>query len=282
MRLRRDGSWHVSPQQVAKASFERGYKGCREAGNGSDWDHRRSRARIAGRLSKYIFQTQTTQVQQLTADVVLLDHTLAQYGPETDSVRNLLRRAAASMADRIWRENGSPSGKVAQFEASAAALSVYDEILKLSPRNETERSLQTRAIGTLQELGKTRLLLFAEAGAAIPTPFLVVLIFWLAILFASFGLFADNNATTVVALCIFALSASAAIFLILELGQPFTGLMRISGEPLRNALAPLPERGPCFMSPMGIRYLDQPAAGPAMSANTQKRKAKTEYWYLPR
>jgi hypothetical protein len=49
-------------------------------------------------------------------------------------------------------------------------------------------------------------------------PFLVVLIFWLAILFASFSLFADNNATTVVALCIFALSASAAIFLILELG----------------------------------------------------------------
>jgi hypothetical protein len=127
------------------------------------------------------FQTQSTQVQQLTADIVLLDRTLAQYGPETDSVRNLLRRAVASMADRIWRENGSLSGKVTQFEASAAALSLYDEILKLSPRNETQRSLQARAIGTLQELGKTRLLLFAEAGAAIPMPFLVVLIFWLAI-----------------------------------------------------------------------------------------------------
>src|ERR1700688_3556510 len=87
------------------------------------------------------FQTQSTQVQQLTADIVLLDRTLAQYGPETDSVRNLLRRAVASMADRIWRENGSPFGKV-QFEASAEALSLYDEILKLSPQNETQRSLQ--------------------------------------------------------------------------------------------------------------------------------------------
>ena len=100
------------------------------------------------------FQTQSTQVQQLTADIVLLDRTLAQYGPETDSVRNLLRRAVASMADRIWRENGFPSGKVAQFEASTEALSLYDEILKLSPRNETQRSLQAMAIGTLQELGK--------------------------------------------------------------------------------------------------------------------------------
>ncbi len=182
------------------------------------------------------FQTQSSQIQQLTADIVLLDHTLAQYGPETASVRNLLRRGVASMADRIWRENSSPSGKAPQFEASAAALSLYDEILKLSPRNETQRSLQARAIGTLHDLGKTRVLLFAEAGMAIPMPFLVVLIFWLAIIFASFSIFANHNATTVVALCIFALSASAAIFLILELSEPFTGLMMIPSEPLRNAL----------------------------------------------
>jgi hypothetical protein len=185
------------------------------------------------------FQTQSTQVQQLTANIVLLDRTLAQYGPETDLARNLLRRGVASMADRIWRENGSDSGKVAPFEASAAALSLYDEILKLSPRNETQRSLQARALDTVQDLGKTRLLLFAEAGMAIPIPFLVVLISWLTIIFASFSLFADNNGTTIVALGIFAVSASAAIFLILELSQPFTGLMTISSEPLRNALAPL-------------------------------------------
>jgi len=185
------------------------------------------------------FQTQSTQVQQLTANVILLDGILAQYGPEADSARNLMRRVVGSMADRIWRENSSPSGQVAPFEASAAALSLYDQILKLSPQNETQRSLQARAINTLQELGNTRLRLFTEAGTAIPMPFLVVLIFWLAIIFASFSLFADDNATTVVALCIFAFSASAAIFLILELGQPFTGIMRISSEPLHNALAPL-------------------------------------------
>ena len=185
------------------------------------------------------FQTQSTQVQQLTANIVLLDRTLAQYGPETDLARNLLRRGVASMADRIWRENGADSGKVPPFEASAAALSLYDEILKLSPRNEMQRSLQARALDTVQDLGKTRLLLFAEAGMAIPIPFLVVLISWLTIIFASFSLFADNNGTTIVALGIFAASASAAIFLILELSQPFTGLMTISSEPLRNALAPL-------------------------------------------
>ena len=143
------------------------------------------------------------------------------------------------MADRIWRENGADSRPAQPFEATAAALTFYDEILKLAPQTDSQRSLQARAVDNVLDLGKTRLLLFAEAGRTIPIPFLLVLVSWLAILFASFSLFADNNATTIVALGIFALSASASIFLILELSQPFTGLMMISSEPLRHALTPL-------------------------------------------
>jgi Protein of unknown function (DUF4239) len=70
-------------------------------------------------------------------------------------------------------------------------------------------------------------------------PFLVVLIFWLTIIFATFSLFAQVNAITIGSLVLFALSAAGSIFLILELGRPFEGLMQISSEPLRNALAPL-------------------------------------------
>jgi Protein of unknown function (DUF4239) len=185
------------------------------------------------------YETQSSQVKLLTADIILLDTTLAQYGPETDSLRNLLRRGVATLADRIWRQNGSDSAKTEPFEASAAALAFYDGIQKLSPRNEAQRSLQARALDASTDLAKTRLLLFAKAGGSIPMPFLAVLVFWLTIIFASFSLFANNNATTIAALCIFALSASTSLFLILELSQPFTGLMQISSEPLRNALAPL-------------------------------------------
>ena len=176
---------------------------------------------------------------RLTAQSVALDRTLAEYGPEADLARNLLRRAVVAVADGIWRESGSDSRKGEPFEASAAGLAFYDEILKLSPRDDRQRSLQARAIDAAQDLAKTRLLLFAEAGMTIPMPFLVVLVSWLAIIFASFSLFADNNATTIGALGIFGLSASASIFLILELSQPFSGIMMIPSEQLRNALAPL-------------------------------------------
>ena len=185
------------------------------------------------------YETQSTQIKQLIAGVVLLDRTLALYGPETDPVRNLLRQDVSTMADRIWLENGAESGNAGPFVESASAQSLDDEILKLSPRDESRRSLQARAIDAAADLAKARLLLFAKAGGSIPMPFLVVLISWLTIIFASFSLFADNNATIITALCVFALSASASLFLILDLSQPFSGLMMISSEPLRNALAPL-------------------------------------------
>jgi hypothetical protein len=185
------------------------------------------------------YETQSGQVRQLTANIALLDVTLAEYGPETAPLRSLLRRAVTTRADRVWHENGSDPGKAEPFGASAASLSFYDEILKLSPQNAAQRSLQARAIDASNDVAKARLLLFVQTVGSIPMPFLVVLISWLTIIFASFSLFADSNATIICALGLFALSASAAIFLILELSQPFTGLMMISSEPLRNALAPL-------------------------------------------
>jgi len=58
------------------------------------------------------------------------------------------------------------------------------------------------------DLGRIRLLLFENAGSSIPFPFLLVLVFWLTIIFASFGLFAPRNATVVAAFLVTALSVS--------------------------------------------------------------------------
>ena len=89
------------------------------------------------------------------------------------------------------------------------------------------------------DFAQTRLLLFVESDNLVPVPFLAILVFWLVIIFASFSLFSELNLTVFTFLVLFAFSASCALFLILELSQPFTGLMAISNAPLHVALAPL-------------------------------------------
>jgi hypothetical protein len=89
------------------------------------------------------------------------------------------------------------------------------------------------------DVAQARWLLSAQKGSAIPVPFLVVLVFWLALLFANFSMFARPNTTVVFALLFCALSVAGAIFLILELDRPFGGLIPLSSDPLRRALAQL-------------------------------------------
>jgi hypothetical protein len=89
------------------------------------------------------------------------------------------------------------------------------------------------------DIGKMRWMMFEQAGSSVSIPLLAVLVFWLATIFASFGLFAPRNATTLATLFVCALLVSGAIFLILEMYSPFRGLMQISSAPLRNALAQL-------------------------------------------
>jgi len=188
--------------------------------------------------AKSSYDTQSTQIRQMTANVILLDNLLAEYGLEAAATRNLMRHGIMVLADRIWREHSSDSAK-APFGASEASEAFYAKLQQLSPQNDSQRALQARAIQISTDIAQTRLLLFAQAENSVPMPFLVVLIFWLTMIFASFGLFARPSAIVIGSLLVFALSAAGSIYLILELGQPFTGLMEISSAPLRNALAPL-------------------------------------------
>jgi Protein of unknown function (DUF4239) len=187
--------------------------------------------------AKGSFDTQSTHVKRITADLILLDNVLAQYGPEAHGVREHMRRALDPFAHLLWQEKRT--GTNGPFETDGGAEQVYVEIQKLSAHDDLQRALQSRAVQISNDLAQSRFLLFVESENLIPTPFLAILAFWLVLIFASFSLFSPLNVTALTSLSLFALSAACAIFLILELSRPFTGLLGISSAPLRNALGAL-------------------------------------------
>jgi hypothetical protein len=193
--------------------------------------------------AKSSFDQKTNQVRQMTATIILLDDLLAQYGPEAAPVRVRLRQGIPPLADRIWHDENSPAGKPVHFESSAQSSAFENELERLAPNNDTQRAVQSRAISAFTEAAQTRLLLFAQSGGSIPTPFLIILVFWLSAIFVSFTLFARTNPVVMASLLVCALSFAGAIFLVLELDNPFTGLMGISSATLRNALLPLNPSG---------------------------------------
>ena len=187
--------------------------------------------------AKSAFDTRSNQLVQVSADIIELDRALARYGPETKEARSLLERSVAATLERFWPAEGARPIAIDPKASPVEAL--YDKIEELSPQSDAQRALRSQAETTALDMGRTRLLLFEHLDRSIPVPFLVVLVFWLCIIFASFGLFAPRNATVIAVLCVCALSVSGAIFLILELDRSFEGLLKVSGAPLRAALAQL-------------------------------------------
>ena len=187
--------------------------------------------------AKSSYDARDTQIKQITANLILLDGLLEHYGPDAKILRVALRNAVPPLIDRIWNEHNN--GKSEPFVATAEAQTFVDKIQELKPDSEPKRALQARTLSAAADLGQARLSLFAQAHGSIPMPFLAILIFWLTMIFASFGLFVRANPTVIITFFVGTLSVAGAIFLILEMDQPLAGLLQISSEPLRHSLARL-------------------------------------------
>jgi hypothetical protein len=188
--------------------------------------------------AKSSFDAVDAGIRQHAIDLLALDRVLARYGSETREIRKGLQRAVEARVAMIWGGESDP-GRLdpIRAEATSGAETLADAIRGLSPRDDVQRALQIRALELAETLSRSRWLAIVVTGVSTPVPFLVVLLFWLTITFASFGLFAPRNTLVVMILFVCALSVASAIFLVLEMDGPFDGLVRVSAEPLRRALA---------------------------------------------
>ena len=186
--------------------------------------------------AKNSFDTVNEGFRESAARIILLDRALAQYGPETKDLRDLLKRGFTARVEQFFPKGLSRTSTLSSPQATAAMEGFQQRLRALPPQNDAQRSLQSRALELSDAVTQARWLGIAHEENAIPTPFLVVLVFWLAVMFASFGLFAPRNAIAIAVLFLGAVSLSAAISLIEELNDPLEGFITISRAPMERAL----------------------------------------------
>ncbi len=185
--------------------------------------------------AKSAFDDVDTAVKQATIEILTLDRLLARYGPETGAIRQGLQQAVARRVEMLWPKDAERGPVLDPAAMALAAEQIANGISALTPPDEVRRELRTRALDRAEELLQGRWMALAASRTSIPPPLLVVLVFWLTITFASFGLFAPNNVTVLVVFLVCAVSVGSAVFLILEMGDPFEGVIMVSEGPLRYA-----------------------------------------------
>src|SRR5262245_60895622 len=190
---------------------------------------------IASAKDKY--DKQSAGVTQMAAKAIYLDRMLANYGPEANDLRGKYRKAVELVVGRMWPDKAAGESQLDPRASSSEVL--VTELQKLTPQNDVQTMFKSQALSTAFDLGQMRWQEFEQAQSAISTPLLCILTFWLAILFVSFGMFAPSNSTVIIALLMAALAVSGAIFLMMELNSPFSGVLQISSAPFEDAIAHL-------------------------------------------
>jgi hypothetical protein len=179
------------------------------------------------------------ELRTVAVQVILLDRTMAKYGQETVETRNLLRQMLVTRINLIWPEENAATVASEEVARGTGVESVQEKLLALSPKNDSQRWLQSTALQITRDIEAARWSLLEQIGSSIQWPLLIVMVFWLAVIFASFGLFAPRNMSVTVALFVAALSVAGSVYMILEMDQPYGGLVKISSAPLQIALAEL-------------------------------------------
>lgn len=189
--------------------------------------------------AKSSFDSTAGEITQLAADVTVMDRNMAHYGSEADAARNELRQYVTQMIANVWQEGATRPPDPQNWRRLE---DIQDMLRALSPPDDAHRWLQTRALEISGQLSQVRWTMAAQQSVkAVPTPMLVVLIAWLTVVFAGFGLLAPRNPTVLLALLACAISVSGSLYLILEMERPFDGLIQISNQPVRDALARMSE-----------------------------------------
>ena len=186
--------------------------------------------------AKATFDAEAAGFQELSTDLILLDRSLAFYGPEGQPARTLLRELVVLTIADLKLDRRARRAALADPKLTRSGDAFFAAILALKPTTDAQKSVQSDALDFALDLGRTRWHMTQPDEQSLPAAFLVILAFWLCALFASFGLYSPPNSTVITALTICALSIAGASFLIVDLDQPFEGLLRVSSAPLDNAL----------------------------------------------
>lgn len=187
--------------------------------------------------AKNTFESIDHNIHSYATELILLDRSLRQYGPETAPARQMLTAYVQRVVDAKSPSQQTPV--VANRLSELLLNEVGNRLSMLTPPDARQAALLQGTIQQLQKVIEQRWVLVEQSEGAIPAPLIALLVAWLTLIFASFGFRAPRNATIVGTFIVSAALVASAIYLILDMDAPFSGPIQVSPAPLERALAEL-------------------------------------------
>jgi hypothetical protein len=186
-----------------------------------------------------VYAGQSLAIQSLAAKVLQYDLALADYGPETKELRLQLRDGLGKTIDEVWGERVTNANFVAEnFSAALKNLRAREAAMeKLHPTTDAQTRALAAASAAADSIAQSRLAMSFALSAPVSLPLVETVVGWAVLIFVGYGLMSKGNPMSIVVAIVGALAVASAFHMILDLSQPYTGVFRVSSEPLQQVLA---------------------------------------------
>ncbi|WP_310632114.1 MULTISPECIES: hypothetical protein [unclassified Paraburkholderia] len=203
--------------------------------------------------AKGTFDNASDDFRALAADIVQFDATAYEYGAEADPIRHLMKAYLAATIASTWRHETPPPGN--DYPRSLPAKDVSENLddvdldrmlrsagvawRRLVAHDRSHQDLLDEGRDQFGRIVQAHWKLIQEVHSSISMPFFMTLAFWLFVIFLSFGLMAPRNPLVLVSITLGAISIASVAYVIVDLDTLFRGIIVVSSQPLRDALASL-------------------------------------------
>ena len=175
-------------------------------------------------------------VRDFSAVLVQAEQGLRVYGTEAAPARDLLRRYTRAAISQRWTQDDRDILEVAAPTGTTLE-QLRLTVLSLRPANDVQHWLQGQVLAQSDKLLSLRWQMLEQQDLPFQPVFVLLLTSWLFFIFAGFGFMAPRNAAVYAAFVVCAVAVGGAMFLIMEMETPFTGVVQVSRQPLTIALA---------------------------------------------
>jgi hypothetical protein len=191
-----------------------------------------------------VYSQQQSETHTLGSQVLQLDLALERYGPAADRGRELLRQELVATRKRFWGGGGARPARLA-YSQSRAELRDFDRFFAaLKPSDDEQRHQLDKGRQLSATIIQTHYLMSRQLRSPVPKALLISVVCWATLLFTCIGASSSVNALAIVYEALGAAAVASAIYLILEFGQPYLGLFRISSEGIDQVIAELSANKP--------------------------------------
>ena len=153
------------------------------------------------------FNTRNQEITTLAAKLIQLDRLLRLFGPDADDKRELLRNYMTMKLKDLFPD-GRAKPVLDNPKTTALFEDLEDQLSAMQGHSPHQKWVLSQAKAQAAAISDLRWLLIEQDIIGIPVPVLIVVVFWLCLLFMSFGLFSPRNATVSVALFLCAIAVA--------------------------------------------------------------------------